>query len=119
MVSVIARAEKRYSRGGRSYLDVLLVHRDGGPRLFVARVERQLLDNALEDGVQPPRADVLDRLVRQRRHARDLTFRLLGELELDLLSRKQLCLLAKNIGCLLYTSPSPRDQRGSRMPSSA
>ena len=26
---------------------------------------------------------------------------------------------AKNKGCLLYTSPSPRDQRGSRMPSSA
>ena len=25
----------------------------------------------------------------------------------------------ENIGCLLYTSPSPRDQRGSRMPSSA
>ena len=25
----------------------------------------------------------------------------------------------KNRGCLLYTSPSPRDQRGSRMPSSA
>ena len=28
-----------------------------------------------------------------------------------------LCLVYK--GCLLYTSPSPRDQRGSRMPSSA
>ena len=26
---------------------------------------------------------------------------------------------AKNYPCLLYTSPSPRDQRGSRMPSSA
>ena len=26
---------------------------------------------------------------------------------------------AKFIDCLLYTSPSPRDQRGSRMPSSA
>ena len=26
---------------------------------------------------------------------------------------------AKNAPCLLYTSPSPRDQRGSRMPSSA
>ena len=26
---------------------------------------------------------------------------------------------AKNYSCLLYTSPSPRDQRGSRMPSSA
>ena len=25
----------------------------------------------------------------------------------------------QNINCLLYTSPSPRDQRGSRMPSSA
>ena len=27
--------------------------------------------------------------------------------------------LNKKYGCLLYTSPSPRDQRGSRMPSSA
>ena len=27
--------------------------------------------------------------------------------------------LVDEIGCLLYTSPSPRDQRGSRMPSSA
>ena len=27
--------------------------------------------------------------------------------------------LARSIPCLLYTSPSPRDQRGSRMPSSA
>ena len=27
--------------------------------------------------------------------------------------------LVENINCLLYTSPSPRDQRGSRMPSSA
>ena len=28
-------------------------------------------------------------------------------------------LIAMPVGCLLYTSPSPRDQRGSRMPSSA
>ena len=27
--------------------------------------------------------------------------------------------LARSTACLLYTSPSPRDQRGSRMPSSA
>ena len=27
--------------------------------------------------------------------------------------------IIKSINCLLYTSPSPRDQRGSRMPSSA
>ena len=30
-----------------------------------------------------------------------------------------LLLLGFFVGCLLYTSPSPRDQRGSRMPSSA
>ena len=28
-------------------------------------------------------------------------------------------LIKPDKGCLLYTSPSPRDQRGSRMPSSA
>ena len=28
-------------------------------------------------------------------------------------------LFARTVNCLLYTSPSPRDQRGSRMPSSA
>ena len=27
--------------------------------------------------------------------------------------------ISRNKDCLLYTSPSPRDQRGSRMPSSA
>ena len=33
--------------------------------------------------------------------------------------RYGLLYLGQNISCLLYTSPSPRDQRGSRMPSSA
>ena len=27
--------------------------------------------------------------------------------------------MGRSVTCLLYTSPSPRDQRGSRMPSSA
>ena len=36
----------------------------------------------------------------------------------DLGSNKQVK-VAILTGCLLYTSPSPRDQRGSRMPSSA
>ena len=34
-------------------------------------------------------------------------------------SKKILEKLGIRLGCLLYTSPSPRDQRGSRMPSSA
>ena len=33
--------------------------------------------------------------------------------------RKTSAQITKNYDCLLYTSPSPRDQRGSRMPSSA
>ena len=34
--------------------------------------------------------------------------------------REKLCHFSVPVGnCLLYTSPSPRDQRGSRMPSSA
>ena len=37
--------------------------------------------------------------------------------KLDLLSENHI--LAQHRNCLLYTSPSPRDQRGSRMPSSA
>ena len=36
----------------------------------------------------------------------------------DVIERNQLPVITLN-GCLLYTSPSPRDQRGSRMPSSA
>ena len=34
-------------------------------------------------------------------------------------SEKFLCKVKKSINCLLYTSPSPRDISGSRMPSSA
>ena len=39
-----------------------------------------------------------------------------GELDLTLYPNIK---LAQDEDCLLYTSPSPRDQRGSRMPSSA
>ena len=37
----------------------------------------------------------------------------------DELSARKNVEFARDVGCLLYTSPSPRDQRGSRMPSSA
>ena len=41
-------------------------------------------------------------------------------LESGLVTSKSVsAICAKNIGCLLYTSPSPRDKRQSRMPSSA
>ena len=38
---------------------------------------------------------------------------------LGMFAVKRVCLRGHRYDCLLYTSPSPRDQRGSRMPSSA
>ena len=38
---------------------------------------------------------------------------------LGLLGLFEVVVSGRNLVCLLYTSPSPRDQRGSRMPSSA
>ena len=43
-----------------------------------------------------------------------------GQIIMDGLDVSKLSTQKRNISlCLLYTSPSPRDQRGSRMPSSA
>ena len=46
---------------------------------------------------------------------------ILGQAEIDLRTRVSELTEAQvaRLRCLLYTSPSPRDQRGSRMPSSA
>ena len=41
------------------------------------------------------------------------------ERELKITEAKAIGQINQRLGCLLYTSPSPRDQRGSRMPSSA
>ena len=38
---------------------------------------------------------------------------------IGVMKREMLAQVKDPIACLLYTSPSPRDQRGSRMPSSA
>ena len=39
--------------------------------------------------------------------------------EITVQSKLEISVFSDCIACLLYTSPSPRDQRGSRMPSSA
>ena len=41
------------------------------------------------------------------------------EVSIDIFNRLRRNISGRNTLCLLYTSPSPRDQRGSRMPSSA
>ena len=45
--------------------------------------------------------------------------RILFKLQNRLTKKGILQLSSQDSSCLLYTSPSPRDQRGSRMPSSA
>ena len=41
------------------------------------------------------------------------------DLKTKRIAKRRFNIVAFFSGCLLYTSPSPRDQRGSRMPSSA
>ena len=44
---------------------------------------------------------------------------LIEYIDIEQSEKERILIKFKDIGCLLYTSPSPRDQRGSRMPSSA
>ena len=61
-----------------------------------------------------------DEQVVELRNFIDGKFKVEGDLRREVgLSIKRLMDLGCYRGCLLYTSPSPRDQRGSRMPSSA
>ena len=80
---------------------------------------------------------VLDNVTLGLRHVRGMSKSEAEEVALDVLERvdmleriqaypgnlsggqKQRVAIARALACLLYTSPSPRDQRGSRMPSSA
>ena len=59
-------------------------------------------------------SDELDRVGHQAKGAADFVT------EVDLAAEKEILYhLSKAYPCLLYTSPSPRDKRQSRMPSSA
>ena len=51
--------------------------------------------------------------------AEDLKDVVLAKFEVIDILTKEIDILTEDQDCLLYTSPSPRDQRGSRMPSSA
>ena len=51
-------------------------------------------------------------------HTKKGVFNALNDINLTVAKGEFITLIGHS-GCLLYTSPSPRDQRGSRMPSSA
>ena len=60
-------------------------------------------------------------LMNQARNLAKLDFNIVNRLRSTLATTERLIAEARGLAydCLLYTSPSPRDQRGSRMPSSA
>ena len=71
---------------------------------------------------EPSQADLIRKKlmsVRMRLYASQTYLEKIGGIEnIEDIGRHRLICQAPN-ACLLYTSPSPRDQRGSRMPSSA
>ena len=73
---------------------------------------------AIADALGMPRVTVHDRI--RRLQERGVVRRFTVELGKEELGWSlHAFILANWVGCLLYTSPSPRDQRGYRMPSSA
>ena len=88
--------------------------------------ERAGLDALLDDRVEAAAGEVLEAAGTERRHAwivlrgwclRSRLSEDGGRQVVNFLLPGETCGLFAI--CLLYTSPSPRDQRGSRMPSSA
>ena len=72
-------------------------------------------------GIKPERrvAELTDAEVIQIREAIDADYLVEGDLRREVSMNIKRLMDLGCYSCLLYTSPSPRDQRGSRMPSSA
>ena len=79
------------------------------------------IDNILIDEartpliISGPAHDDLEKYPRADKIARQLK----SGTDFEVKEKEHTCHLTEEGTCLLYTSPSPRDQRGSRMPSSA
>ena len=84
-----------------------------------------LPDSAIRNDIKAAKllADFLENPVNDRQQDRALASLLRGVIQERLHSQRMQNTLKRKLkqkqSCLLYTSPSPRDQRGSRMPSSA
>ena len=85
---------------------------------FSARLDalsKRLLTTELEDAMAPSNTKTIS----ENLHA-EMIPKLLAVLSKAFKEKEKVVILIDNLdNCLLYTSPSPRDQRGSRMPSSA
>ena len=101
-----------------------------GPKHFVHKITRAKLESLVEDLVDRSLAPLKLALEDAKLSISDINEILLvgGQTRMPMVQQKvkdffgkEPRLFAKKIFylCLLYTSPSPRDQRGSRMPSSA
>ena len=88
----------------------------GTIRLILAEIKRIEVDERIDlDG--PAIIALLDKMLKQRRDSIS-QFEQAGRDDLASKEASEIEVIQSFL-CLLYTSPSPRDQRGSRMPSSA
>ena len=99
-----SNATTKFIRNALSNLDEYMIQVDSDVEKFNAYVN-DLVDSLTARGETTQ--DLLSNLFKGYAVASDETF------------VKYMELKESNYDCLLYTSPSPRDQRGSRMPSSA
>ena len=91
-----------------STLGLCILSAPAQARSWVDEPENRVVTNVVMEDTIVMRSDTVFREVRVANA---------NVADVVILTNKTFQVLGKN--CLLYTSPSPRDQRGSRMPSSA
>ena len=108
-------------KGGRGYRDADRHARDDDARAHESASESDGVPEDSEDGtVSPEDAELLAKLEAEAAADRDADKEALAAFaKMERARRRTPLDAAHRLFCLLYTSPSPRDQRGSRMPSSA
>ena len=85
------------------------------PGLHITPPNGKRLTNGLKKSIYEDRFVIKQKLTKREHEVLELITQAKNNKEIA----KELYISDQTVGCLLYTSPSPRDQRGSRMPSSA
>ena len=93
--------------------------RVGIARAIVANPKVVVADEPTGDLDPETSSQILDLLLRLNRELNTTLLMVTHAVEAAAIANRQFKLNLGQLVCLLYTSPSPRDQRGSRMPSSA
>ena len=112
-----ARKLKRWATMAKTFTriskDIAIAVKDGGPNIDSNFKLRSIIQNAKASNMPK------DNIERAIKNASNKNFENYKEVVLEGYSVGGIAVILDCISCLLYTSPSPRDQLTSRMPSSA